>query len=316
MLRTTVTTTLLLVGLAASAQVYTADIPRFYEAFDALAEASTHADSVATIQRLYLDRGSEGLRLFDKARDLDPERIVDLVARFPAFYASIRENALAIYRYSDRIAAVLAEVGTVLPGFETPAVTIAFGILNTGGTAVGGHVLLGAGLIAGDSTAVVHELPAYVRPLVTGSKGLGDIATLAAHEAVHTWQKAWPLFGLEASVLNEGVPDFVVYDLMGRPANDAYHVYGAANECAVWRSFEADRARGRKAIDNWLYNGAQATGERPADLGYFVGRRIAADYYAQAEDKLAALERLRVTRRYRSLVRRSDYDGGCDRSAE
>lgn len=311
-LRTALTAILLVASLASSAQVYTADIPRFYEAFDALAEAGIRADSVATIQRLYLDRGSEGLRLFDKARDLDPERIVDLVARFPAFYASIREDALAIDRNADRITAVLEEVGTVLPDFEIPPVTIAFGVLNTGGTAVGGHILLGAGLIAGDTTAVVHELPEYVRPLVTSSGGLGDIATLAAHEAVHTWQKGWPLFGLEASVLNEGVPDFVVYDLMGRSANDAYHVYGAANECAVWRSFEADRERGRKAVGDWLYNGAQATGERPADLGYFVGRRIAADYYAQAEDKAAALGRLRQTRRYRRLVKRSDYDGGCE----
>ena len=309
--RTTLTTALLSIGVASSAQVYTADIPRFYEALDALAEVNTHADSVATVQRLYLDRGSEGLRLFDKARDLNPERIVDLMARYPAFYASIREDALAIDRNADSITAVLEEVRTVLPDFEIPPVTIAFGVLNTGGTAVGGHILLGAGIIAGDTTAVVHELPDYLRPLVTGGGGLGDIATLAAHEAVHSWQRGWPLMGLEASVMNEGIPDFIVYDLMGRAANDAYHLYGAANECAVWQSFQTDRARGRKAINNWLYNGAQATGERPADLGYFVGRRIAAVYYAQATDKAAALERLRVTRRYKSLVRQSDYDGTC-----
>lgn len=296
----------------AIAQLTTSDIPRFYAALDALATARTHADSVAVVQREYLDGGSAGLRLFDKARDLSAERLLDVMRSYLAYYASIRGTALALDRNADSITAVLEDVRRVLPGFEIPPVTIAFGVLNTGGTAVGQHILLGAGMISGGPAADVHELPAYLVPFVTGGGGLGDVATLAAHEAVHTWQRDWPLGGLVTRVLHEGVPDFVVYDLLRRPAGDAHHVFGAAHECAVWREFEADLADGgRGRIDRWLYNAHLATPERPGDLGYFVGRRIAAAYYAQAEDKTSALRDLSKPRKYRQVVRLGSYDGTC-----
>ena len=300
-------------GLApASGQLTTGDIPRFYTALDALASATTHADSVATVKRYYLDGGSEGLRLFAKARDLTPERILAVVRAYPRYYASIREDALAIDRNADSIAAVLAELRAVLPDFEVPPVTIAFGVLNTGGTTRRGHVLLGAGMIAAGEGADRSELPDYLRPLTSGG-GLGDIATLAAHEAVHTWQRDWPLGGLARATLREGVPDFVVYDLLGRTADDRYHVYGAGHECAVWEDFADDLAAGgRDAQSRWLYNAHLATPERPADLGYFVGRRVAAAYYDAAEDKEAALKDLRRVRSYPRVVRRSGYAGGCN----
>ena len=296
-----------------SAQLTTSDIPNFYRAFDALAEVETRTDSVSVFQREYLDSGSEGLRLFAKVRDVNAEALVSLVARFPKYYASIRPTAMAVAENEAAIAAVLQEVATVLPDFEVPPVTIAFGVLNTGGTVSKGHILLGAGMNCGGGTGVdVSELPDYLAPFVIGNAGLGDIATLAAHEAVHTWQRGFSLNNLVKGVINEGVCDFVVYDLMGRPANDVYHVYGAANECEVWRKFKVDLDDGGKgARDNWLYNGHVATPEWPGDMGYFVGRRIAAAYYAQAEDKAAALRALRRVGRYKRVLRESGYDGGC-----
>ena len=302
----------LLASAAASAQLTTSDIPRFYAAFDALAAAETRADSLAAVEREYFDGGSEGLRLFAKVRDLTPASVLAVMRAYPRYYASIRADALAIDRDADAIAAVLEEVRAVLPGFEVPPVTIAFGVLNTGGTAKGRHILLGAGMIGGGPAADVSELPGYLAPYVTGGGGLGDVATLAAHEAVHTWQRWWPLGGLARDVLNEGVPDFVVYDLLGRdPAGDAHHRYGAARECAVWEAFAADLAAGGKTRDRWLYNGHLATEEWPGDLGYFVGRRIAAAYYQRAADKERALGDLRRLRRYPRVLRESGYAGDC-----
>ncbi len=299
-------------GITADAQLTTSDIPNFYAALDALAFAKTHGDSLTVVQTQYLDRGSTGLRLFDKARDLSAERMLDVMRRYPRYYASIRDDAMAIERNRDSITAVFEQVAAVLPGFEIPPVTIAFGILNTGGTAVGKHILLGAGMIGGGPDADVSELPDYLIGYVTGGGGLGDIATLAAHEAVHTWQKSWPFGGLVKDVVNEGVPDFVVYDLLGRAATDAYHVYGEAHECAVWRQFSADLdTGGKESRSRWLYNGDSATPDRPGDLGYFVGRRIAAAYYLQAKDKGKALSDLRKQRKYKSVLRKSGYGGGC-----
>ena len=41
----------------------------------------------------------------------------------------------------------------------------------------------------------------------------------------------------------------------------------------------------------WLYNGL-GTPERPGDLGYWVGYRIAKAYYRQAKDKKAAVREI------------------------
>ena len=110
------------------------------------------------------------------------------------------------------------------------------------------------------------------------------------------------------------MPDFVVYDLLGRPATDPYHVFGAANECAVWRAFATDLGRPRKETQaRWLYNGDAATADWPGDMGYFVGRRIAAAYYAQADDKTKALRTLSKPRKYKRVLRRSGYEGTCDK---
>lgn len=43
-------------------------------------------------------------------------------------------------------------------------------------------------------------------------------------------------------------------------------------------------------FSNWLYNGASFTGEKPADLGYYVGFKICEAYYDKTADKKAAIE--------------------------
>ena len=46
--------------------ILTEDVTRFWEAFDALADATDHADSVAIIRERYLEAASEGLQRFRK----------------------------------------------------------------------------------------------------------------------------------------------------------------------------------------------------------------------------------------------------------
>jgi hypothetical protein len=44
-------------------------------------------------------------------------------------------------------------------------------------------------------------------------------------------------------------------------------------------------------VNKWLYNGV-GTSEKPGDLGYWVGYRIAKCYYERAADKEAAVRAL------------------------
>lgn len=313
-MRPLLSTLALLLSLSATAQLTTTDIPRFYALLDSLPTSTTTADSLAAIQRLYLDPGSEGLRLFDKARDLSPERLLDAIRAYPRYYASVRADALAIDTDRDSIQASLEAVQRVLPDFDIPAVTIAFGIMNTGGTVADGHILLGAGMISAGPDADSTELSPWHRSNVLLAPGqTRDIRALVAHEAVHTRQRsAWPWAGLEAAVLHEGIADFVVIDLLGFPADARHHRYGAAHECALWQEFQTHCERPKdEVLTQWLYGGNDLPPGRPADLGYFLGRRIAAAYYAQANDKQRALDILMKPRRYGQVLRESGYDGDC-----
>jgi uncharacterized protein YjaZ len=58
-----------------------------------------------------------------------------------------------------------------------------------------------------------------------------------------------------------------------------------AHEHELWIEFE-QRMHGTD-VSGWLYG--KPPGERPADLGYFIGYRIASAYYAKAGDKMRAL---------------------------
>jgi hypothetical protein len=44
-----------------------------------------------------------------------------------------------------------------------------------------------------------------------------------------------------------------------------------------------------KDLSDWFYR--DPPGERPADVGYFVGYRIAESYYNQAKDKKRAIRK-------------------------
>lgn len=215
----------------------------------------------------------------------------------------------------DAIYAALQLVEGVLPDFEIPQVTIAFGILNTGGTTSKGHILIGAGMVCTTSDADVSELSEWQRSVTIPSQGTTqDIKTLIAHEAVHTRQtKTVSDKNLVVHTIYEGVCDFVVYDLLNFPIEGAHHRFGESRECEVWKAFEADRTAPKEQKQvKWLYGGDHTTSGYPADMGYFIGRRISAAYYAQASDKELALKELLNPKKYKQIFEESGYGGGCE----
>jgi len=91
---------------------------------------------------------------------------------------------------------------------------------------------------------------------------------------------------LEQSLL-EGGADFVAYLVTGGNINARLQAYGIPREAALWAEFKT-QMRGTD-VSRWLYNQGDATADRPGDLGYFIGYRIAEAFYARTADKRQAL---------------------------
>ena len=85
----------------------------------------------------------------------------------------------------------------------------------------------------------------------------------------------------------EGSADFVGYLVTGGNINGRLRTYALPREPALWAEFKA--AMHGTDISRWLYNQGTETADRPGDLGYFIGYRIAEAFYDRTSDKRLAL---------------------------
>lgn len=297
------------VPVAQARSIITEDIPRFWEAYDALVTAKDRADSVACFQRLYLDRASEGLKRFMKVRDLGAEQYAD-AAWAKDFWTSIRPNTLRIGEQEAAINAVFERYEQLIPDFERPKVCFAIGRLGTGGTVSDGYILIGSEIVCADSTTDTHELNAWLKAAI---RTTDQVLAFVAHEAVHVRQRVGPrmVWGyftsrLRTLAMMEGTADFVARTVAGVSINTQLLEYGLAHEAALWAEFQ--QAMNGNDISNWLYQGNRSK-DRPADLGYFVGERIAASYYHNAKNKQKALKVLLRSGAAGKVLRKSGYNG-------
>ncbi|HUP11950.1 MAG TPA: DUF2268 domain-containing putative Zn-dependent protease [Niastella sp.] len=275
--------------------VLTADIDHFWQAVDALSNCKSHADSLSVIQKLYFDRATDGLIDFIAARDLTAEAQLQLVARYPKFYASIRKSTLAVKNSADVIQDLFSKFQALYTNFTPFKVCFAIGILNTGGTVSDKFVLIGTEITAASKGVDVSEFIAYKETnkanMLSGDGDLTQkIRNMVAHECVHTQQKVVSDTATKCvllwQVLKEGICDFVGEMVAGQQINSAAHEYGSKHEKQLWDELKSNLCS--SDLSNWLYNG-QRSNERPGDLGYYMGYRIAKAYYEQAADKRQAI---------------------------
>ena len=62
-----------------------------------------------------------------------------------------------------------------------------------------------------------------------------------------------------------------------------------------------------KDTSNWLYQGDKAK-DKPADLGYYVGYKIAESYYNRAADKKQAIKDILDIKDFNGFLKASGYD--------
>jgi hypothetical protein len=268
------------------------DVERFYRVYDAAGGRPT----AEQLQRDYLDPGSEGLHQLAKVRSVTGAKIAEALARNPALYSDARRCAAVLPKVQQRLRAALHTLGRLYPQARFPPVTIAIGR----GKPVG---------VGSPATGVQIGLEALCATTYLNPNVEDRFVYVIAHEFVHVQQAADLTDGknltvLEASLM-EGVAEFTAELIAGKVAYSQLAAMTRGREKAIETAFLDDSQKTDHS--DWLNNG---TPEKPGDLGYWVGYRIAKSYYRHASDKRVALrEMLEMTDAKAFLARSGWYPG-------
>lgn len=262
------------------ARLVMSDVRRFWSLYD---RANDEAQLAELLRTEYLEKGTQALRDFVPYRILGPDSLAALVFRRREMYEAARERSLRVLELERAIRAPWYALEFLYPSAVYPDVYFLIGRFNSGGTVSPRGSLIGAEMLPDPE----------------------DVPRLVVHELVHFQQPDVPPGEpqLLAQVIREGAADFIAELASGRPPTDAYMAYGGEHEAELWAEFQ--EAMEGSSFSGWLYGGQPAG--RPADLGYFLGYRIAEAYYRRAGDKRRAVADIISTTDYLRFLRESGY---------
>jgi hypothetical protein len=275
----------------AQQSVHTGDIDNFWHAFDKIQKISDTTAKDEMIQKLYLDKASEGLKEFIRIRNWNAAKFRKSITGHQAFWQSVRPLTLRVRADSIALEKLLSRYRQLYPNFITPQLFFTIGPISTGGTTTQDKVLIGTELASGDSSVDVSGLNPFIKGFFRTNPG---IISLVAHELTHTQQKGGDMedrrdSNLLGFCIAEGVCDFISELLLQKPVVRPYIIYGENHEKEIWAKFRKEMDG--KDTRDWLYNGAIKK-DGDADLGYFVGYAICKSYYEYATDKKTAIKEM------------------------
>ncbi|MFD2519991.1 DUF2268 domain-containing putative Zn-dependent protease [Emticicia soli] len=292
--------------------VLTADIDHFWEAMDNLKNCQTKWDSILSFQNLYLDRATNGLIDFIRVRNFAAEDFVRTIAKYPKYYNSVRPYTYESKKAEPLIEEVFAKLQSIYGNFKPFKVCFAIGVHRTGGTVSDRFVLLGTEMITTGKNVDYSELGENWAPKDRTKEP--DIPLrikgMIAHECVHTQQKEKlaekaVVCNQLYSCLREGIANFIGELITGETNYSVVNEYGDKNEKALWTEFKSTLCA--PSAQKWLYNGDSAK-DRPADLGYYMGYKIAKAYYNNATDKAQAIKDIIDMDDPLTFLQKSGYD--------
>ena len=259
---------------AAAPAIHIEDVERFYKVYD----AANGQPTAEQLQRDYLDAGSEGLHQFAKVRNITGIRIAETLAKRPEIYSKAKRCMAVLPRVRERVDAALRTLIRLYPQARLPPVTIAVGRGKPVG--VGSPV---TGLQIGLEALCATE---WLDPNVEDR-----FVNVIAHEYAHVQQVTALVDAERPTVLErsliEGAADFAAELMVGKVAYSPYSAATQGREKEIETAFVADVDK--TDLAQWHDN---ATIEKPGNLGYWVGYRIAKSYYHRAADPRAALREI------------------------
>jgi hypothetical protein len=291
-----------------SARLITSDIPRFWRVFDSVPRDSASIRALGPIfQRVYVDSGSVGLGDFERDNIYTTDNLADLVSGHWRYYAAVKGNTLAVDTATGVTMAIRASYSrlkALCTDVVFPDVYFVIGAMNSAGISTPHGLVIGVEMNARDDSTPLAQLDAWHR---ANTGRIVDLPGIVAHELTHFQQPTPPEKPtLLVAALEEGGADFIAQLTSGVHLNRPAHLYGDAHEAALWREFS--QALDATDLHGWFYNGNTSV-DRPADLGYYEGYKIAEAFYRRATDKLAAVCQIMHSTDAHDLLRRSGYAG-------
>lgn len=288
-------------------KIFTSDIDNFWEAYDSVKSTADTARQIEFIQKLYLDKATDGLKDFMISRQHSAKRHVKNIAAYPKFWTSVRPLTLNIKEHTGEIQAIMTRFKKLYPELKQPDIYFTIGVLNSGGTTGPDKILIGAEIACSDKTTDAAELSKWLQGVFKDNK---NVVYLVAHEVGHTQQKEEG-DNLLSYCITEGACDFIAELLLEKNIQSPYMTYGKEHEMELWEAFKKEMLG--KDTKNWLYNGGTSL-SGVADLGYFMGYAICKSYYEHASNKTAAFKEI-IELKYdkKSVLRfleKSHYNGG------
>jgi hypothetical protein len=286
----------------------TSDIALFWQAYDQLKQVRNTTDSINIIQHQYLDQMSPDGKKFIEARNYTAHEYVSTLQKYPRYFVGLRKKTDHLSGQLPAIDTALSKLNAAIPHFKYPNIYFAIGCFRGEGTKTKDKetVLIGCEIALADSTMDISEFKGTLHNIFSHADG--NITSLAAHESIHCQQWNGQNNSLLSMALAEGGADFLTQLVLHKNINQALDTYGLQHECALWQEFEPQM--GSEDISHWLYNAAPNE-TRPADLGYFIGRRICEAYYNKQTNKKQAIINLLNRGKYLAVMKESGYSGGC-----
>jgi hypothetical protein len=263
-------------------EVSDADVHRFVDAMRRLVQDDSGG-------------ASRGLRAYDTKLGMNRRQLCAAIRRSPARYAAIEGKLNGLDSAVAQVDSIFARFRSIYPQGRQPGV----------------YFVVGAGMAAGTTTHTSNPV------VLIGVERTGDpsrLASTVAHEFVHT-QQDYPWIGiftggpsfLRGSLLRqsimEGSANLIAEVVTGVPSRNEY---AEAHEAELWAEFA--REMHEKDYSRWLWNGANPKrGDRPADLGYWIGYRITKSYYDRSPDKARAIHDILTIHDFDRFLSASGY---------
>ncbi|WP_324671605.1 Ig-like domain-containing protein [Hymenobacter sp. GOD-10R] len=281
------------VALAQQKQkVFFSDVDNFWVAYDSIRSTTDSLRQMQYIQKLYIDKGTPGLKAFMEVRAFTPQEWVSSIRRYPRFWAAIRPNTERAKTAAQEIEPAIKKLKKLYPDLRPASIYFTIGALRSGGTVKDSLVLIGTELALGTAATDVSEFSKSKQTFLARhykSEPSKNIVPLNIHEYVHTQEKAYGIT-LLGQALNEGVCDFVTECVTGKVMPLPYMAYGPKHEQELKEKFKVQMFS--PYYGNWFYNQESDDPNHVPDLGYYMGYAICKTYYQQAKDKKRAIKEL------------------------
>lgn len=282
-------------------RLITTDIGHFWRAYDLAAGRTSFDAQRAAFVREYLDRATPGLVDYFLAKIGDPDRLARFVMGHRDYYDAVRPQTLRVDETAAEIREGMRRLKGVYPDATFPDVYFVIGILTSGGTASRNGLLIGTEMYSATAETPRGGLSPGIARIVGGRE---VIPNTVLHEMVHFVQQGGGST-LLADAIREGTAVYLAQLVEPLTTPPHFMRWGRAHEAEVRARFLAEQDT--SDLGQWIGNNSTATEDWPADLGYFIGYRIAEQYVAHSPDRDRAIRDLLVNPDPKAILDRSGY---------